>query len=414
MILEKYSIGTGDRFGREASAQLGAVMEARKKGVELAIVWNKSFREHEIIHTKPLSVREAADKAVEEAGWDGAYYVDADHINLKSVDLFVDSSDFFTLDVADYIGVRATDESIEEFVRQHISYVGSLAIPGLEKAVTVREEDIRSAAEKYLYAVQEAGKIYRHLVSVKGEGRFVTEVSMDETENPQTPEEMIFILAAIARERIPAQTIAPKFSGRFNKGVDYVGDPEVFGKEFRDDMAVIAWAVGEFGLMRNLKLSIHSGSDKFSIYPHVRKAMEELGGGIHIKTAGTTWLEELIGLAESGGSGLDIAREVYEKAFGRFDELAAPYATVIDIDKEQLPDPSVVNGWTGRQYADALRHDQSCSGYNLNFRQLLHVGYKVASEMGERYLNALDEHRAEVARNVGVNLLDRHIAPLFL
>lgn len=414
MILEKYSIGTGDRFGKEASAQLSAVMEAKKKGVDLAIVWNKSFREHEIIHTKPLSVREAADRAVEVAGWDGAYYVDADHINLKSVDLFVDSSDFFTLDVADYIGEKATDESIEEFVKKNRSYAGSLDIPGLDGPVTVKEEDIRSVAEKYLYAIQEAGKIYRHLVSVKGEGRFVTEVSMDETENPQTPEEMIFILAAIAQERIPAQTIAPKFSGRFNKGVDYVGDPDVFGKEFRDDMAVIAWAVEEFGMMRNLKLSIHSGSDKFSIYPHVRKAMEEIGGGIHIKTAGTTWLEELIGLAESGGTGLEIAKEVYEKAFGRYDELAAPYATVIDIDKSRLPAPADVNSWTGRQYADALRHDQSCSEYNLNFRQLLHVGYKVASEMGERYLDALEEHREEVARNVKENLLDRHIAPLFL
>lgn len=414
MILEKYSIGTGDRFTKEASAQLGAVIEAKKKGVDLAIVWNKSFREHEIIHTNPQSVRVAADKAVDELRWDGAYYVDADHINLKSVDLFVDSSDFFTLDVADYIGEKASDEAIEDFVKKNISYAGTLNIPGLDSPVTVKEEDIRSAAVKYLYAVQEAGKIYRHLASVKGEGRFVTEVSMDETEEPQSPEEMIFILAAIAQERIPAQTIAPKFSGRFNKGVDYVGDPQVFGKEFRDDMAVIAWAVEEFGMMRNLKLSIHSGSDKFSIYPYVRKAMEEIGGGIHIKTAGTTWLEELIGLAESGGTGLEIAKEVYEKAFGRYDELAAPYATVIDIDKTALPSPETVNGWAGKQYADALRHDQSCDDYNLNFRQLLHVGYKVASEMGDRYLDALDEHREEVVKNVKENLLDRHIVPLFL
>lgn len=414
MILEKYSIGTGDRFGKEASAQLQAVEMAGKEGVDLAIVWNKSHREHEIIHTDPMSVRLAADKAVKAAKWKGAYHVDADHINLNSVDLFVDSSDFFTLDVADYIGEKAPESDIDDFVKKNRAYIGTLTIPGLKAPVEVTEQKIRQIAERYLFAVREAGKIYRHLASVKGEGRFITEVSMDETESPQTPEEMIFILSAIAKEKIPAQTIAPKFSGRFNKGVDYVGDVEVFGREFSDDMAVIAWAVEEFGMMRNLKLSIHSGSDKFSIYPYVRKAMESHGGGIHIKTAGTTWLEELIGLAESGGSGLQIAKEVYRSAFSRYDELAAPYATVIDIEKDLLPEPDVVDSWSGEEYASALRHDQSCKDYNLHFRQLLHVGYKVASEMGERYLHALESNSEIVGKNVRENLLERHIRPLFL
>ena len=107
---------------------------------------------------------------------------------------------------------------------------------------------------------------------------------------------MLFILAAIAAEGIPVQTIAPKFTGRFNKGVDYVGDVAQFG-EFREDIAVIAFAVEEFGLPQNLKLSVHSGSDKFSIYGPIRESLAEFGAGVHVKTAGTTWLEELIGLA---------------------------------------------------------------------------------------------------------------------
>src|SRR6185503_14258199 len=171
----------------------------------------------------------------------------------------------------------------------------------------------------FFLAVQEAGKIYRHVVSQKGAGNVIAEVSMDETDSPQTPVELLVILAAIADEGIPAQTIAPKFTGRFNKGVDYVGDVFQFEKEFTEDLAVIAYAVTEYDLARNLKLSIHSGSDKFSIYEPIRKALAQTGAGIHVKTAGTTWLEEIIGLAESGGAGLQMAKEIYDEALDHID-----------------------------------------------------------------------------------------------
>ena len=122
---------------------------------------------------------------------------------------------------------------------------------------------------------------------------------MDETDSPQTPPELLIILAALADQKIPLQTIAPKFTGRFNKGVDYVGDIKQFEKEFNEDLAVIAYAIQKYGLPPTLKLSVHSGSDKFSIYEPMRKALQKFGAGVHIKTAGTTWLEELIGLAEA-------------------------------------------------------------------------------------------------------------------
>ena len=176
---------------------------------------------------------------------------------------------------------------------------------------------------------------------------------------PRLPMSLLFILAAIADEGIPAQTIAPKFTGRFNKGVDYVGNVEQFNKEFDEDVCVIAFAVREFGLPENLKLSIHSGSDKFSIYPGMQAAMRKHGAGLHLKTAGTTWLEEIIGLAEAGGEGLEIAREVYRTGLKKFDELCAPYAAVIDIDKNRLPSPDEVDGWSGPFFAKVLRHDQS-------------------------------------------------------
>jgi putative heme-binding domain-containing protein len=124
---------------------------------------------------------------------------------------------------------------------------------------------------------------------------------MDETDSPQTPAELLIILAALSDQHVPIQTIAPKFTGRFNKGVDYVGDVAQFEKEFNDDLAVIAHAIKHFGLPETLKLSVHSGSDKFSIYPAIRRALQRSGAGLHVKTAGTNWLEELIGLAEAGG-----------------------------------------------------------------------------------------------------------------
>jgi tagaturonate epimerase len=237
---------------------------------------------------------------------------------------------------------------------------------------------------------------------------------MDETDSPQTPMEMLFILAAIADEGIPAQTVAPKFTGRFNKGVDYVGNVEQFEKEFNADLAVIAFAVKQFGLPENLKLSVHSGSDKFSIYRPISKALKRFDAGIHVKTAGTTWLEEIIGLAEAGDDGQVIAGKVYEQALARFDELCGPYATVIDIDKAKLPSVDTVKSWSGDKFAKVIRHDQSCSDYDLNVRQLLHVGYKVAAEMGDEYLDALKKHEPVIAGHVSENLLKRHIEPIFL
>jgi hypothetical protein len=414
MILEKYSFGIGDRFCRQGKAQLAALMKAKQQGLDITPVWNKSAREHTIIGTTPQDTRKEADEAVAACGWDGSYFVDADHIGLGNVDDFIESSDFFTLDVADFIGKAAAKSDVDSFVRKHKKYVGSLTIDGIDDTFDITEERIQTIASKFLLAVEEAGKIYRHIEAARGADNFITEVSMDETLLPQTPVEMFFILAAIAAEGIPAQTIAPKFTGRFNKGVDYVGDVTLFAKEFESDLAVVAFAVKEFGLPENLKLSIHSGSDKFSIYGPIAKALNKFGAGLHIKTAGTTWLEELIGLAMAGGDGLAIAKEVYAKAVSRIDELCAPYATVVDIDREKLPAPKIVERWGEEVFAAALRHDQSCEAYNHHFRQLLHLAYKIAAEMGPRYSNALAKYEDIIARNVTQNIYERHIRPLFM
>lgn len=414
MVIGTYSIGLGDRFGHQGVAQLSAIKRAKKAGVNVVPVWNKSYREHTIIRTRPADTRAEADAAVKALDWDEPYFVDADHVSLKIIEPFIPVCDFFTLDVADYIGERADETAVQDFVTQNSKYIGRLSIPSIEQTFRITKDLIRAIGAKYLCAIEEANRIYQHLVKQKGAEHFVTEVSMDETDEPQTPVELFFILAALSARNIPVQTIAPKFSGRFNKGVDYVGDRAKFTQEFEQDVAVIQFAIREFSLPSNLKLSVHSGSDKFSLYAPMRAALQKFETGLHLKTAGTTWLEELIGLALAGGEGLDIAQDVYRQAYNRYDELARPYASVIDMDMRALPSPVDVDGWDGRQYAETLRHDQTNKKYNPHFRQLLHVSYKVAAEMGDRYLNALERYEHIVAENVSTNIYERHIKPLFL
>jgi len=412
--LGKFSFGMGDRFGHQGQAQLRACLRATELGADVVPVWNKSNREHTFIGTEPSSLRAEADAATRALGWKKSYHVDADHIRLETVDRFIAPSDFFTIDVADTIGKPAAAADVQAFVDRHPELAGKISIPKIKQPLAVSRAEVERVANKFLLAVQDAGRIYRHIAQTKGETSFITEVSMDETDSPQTPPELLMILAAIADEKIPIQTIAPKFTGRFNKGVDYVGDLKQFEKEFNEDLAVIAFAIQKYGLPSSLKLSVHSGSDKFSLYQPMRRALKKFGAGVHLKTAGTTWLEELIGLAEAGGDGLEIAQEIYADAIQHVDEFCAPYATVIDIDKDQLPAAGAVNGWSSKQFTDALRHDQKNPAYNRSFRQLLHVSFKVAAKMGDRYLNALKKHEAVVAKNVTENLLERHMKPLLL
>jgi len=414
MELGKFSFGMGDRFAHQARAQLRACVMAAEQGAPIVPVWNKSNREHLTIGSEPASVRAAADAAVQALGWPGEYRVDADHIRLETVDRFLPHSDFFTIDVADSINQPAEAAAVQAFAGRHPELAGDVRIAGIERPFQIQRAEVERIAGKYLLAVQDAGKIYRHIARAKGEGRFITEVSMDETDRPQTPPELLIILAALADEQVPVQTIAPKFTGRFNKGVDYVGDLAQFEQEFNDDLCVIAHAVRQYGLPANLKLSVHSGSDKFSIYAPIRRALARHGAGVHVKTAGTTWLEECIGLAEAGGEGLALAKEIYAEALAHVDELCAPYAAVIDIDRSKLPSAATVDGWTAEQYVSALRHDQANPAFNAHLRQLLHVGYKVAAKKGERYLKMLEACEESVARNVTTNLFDRHIRPLFL
>jgi tagaturonate epimerase len=414
MKLGKYSFGLGDRFSHQGEAQLSAIIKTKVElGIDITPVWNKSNREHTIVHSKAEDTRIEADTAVKNLHFKGAYFVDADHININTVDKFIDSSDFFTLDVADFIGKSVSGNEVSDFLKSNNSLIGIVSIPGISKPFEVTREFIEKFASKYLFACIEASKLYQHIASKKGSGNFITEVSMDEVDEPQSPIDLLFILKTLSDLKVPVQTIAPKFTGRFNKGVDYVGNIAQFEKEFEEDLFVISYCVNTFQLPVDLKLSVHSGSDKFSIYPIMGNLIHKHDKGIHIKTAGTTWLEEMIGLSLGTDESLDLAKAIYSIAYRRKDELCGPYATVIDIDWGKLPTPEDITKWKSEDFSQALQHDASNPKYNLNFRQLIHVGYKVAAEYGPVYTNALLENKDIVNRCVTDNIYERHIRRLF-
>jgi hypothetical protein len=414
-ILTHYSFGTGDRFGQEGEAQLKAIQKGQDElDVSITPVWNKSHREHQIIGTQPSEVRYEADQATSSLHWTNAYFVDADHINRHTVDHYLDCSDFFTLDVAEFIGEPCDPDAKNQFLQQNESLIGKLNITGIDETFTVTEAFLANWADQYLQAIDQAGKLFEYIHSQKEADNVVYEISIDEVETPQTPIELFFILKAAADRNIAINTIAPKFTGDFYKGIDYVGDIEQFAKEFEQDLLVIAHAVEQFGLPDNLKLSVHSGSDKFSLYPYINRLIKKHDAGLHLKTAGTTWLEELTGLAAAGGEGLELAVSIYEDAYKRLPELTEPYAEVINISEDALPSPEEAEQWASEEFVAALEHDEENPAYNPSFRQLLHCGYKIAAERGTTFTSALDKHKEFIAPRVTYNLLERHLRPLFI
>ncbi|MFO1512209.1 MAG: tagaturonate epimerase family protein [Verrucomicrobiota bacterium] len=323
--LSKFSLGVGDRFAHQAEAQLRAWPVAADHEVEVVPVWNKSNREHLIVGSEPAGVRAAADAAVKALGW-RSYHVDADHIGLKTVDRFLVHSDHYTIDVADFIGKPADAVAIEAFVDRHPrnSSAGSRS-PGLITRSKLRAPKSNASRTGFCSPCR---KPARSIATSRRRSAALVSFPRFRWTKPIRPEP-----TGVARHsrrhlrtRRSHRTIAPKFTGRFNKGVDYVGDVVQFEREFSDDICVVPLQIKKYGLPDNLKLSVHSGSDKFSIYPAIDAPCRRAGAGVHLKTAAGTAaeLEEIIGLAEAGGEGLVLAKEIYAEALAHCGELCAP------------------------------------------------------------------------------------------
>jgi hypothetical protein len=410
-MLGKYSFGIGDRFYQQGIYLLDAFITSREQGIYVTPVWNKSYREHQMVHTHPDSVRKEADETVEKLKWSEPYLVDADHVTKETVSEFLPYADFFTLDVGNQLGHPVEKEDKESFIAHNSHWIGKNPIPELD--FTITRQFLVNFADSFLSAIHEVESIYDVIKANKKDQPFFVEISMDEVEVPQHPFEILFILKVLSDKKIPVNTIAPKFVGSFLKGVDYVGDLTHFQKEFESHLKVIRYAVQHFDCPPSLKLSIHTGSDKFSLYPIINALIKKYDCGLHLKTAGTTWLEEYIGVLRSGAEGLAFARDIACESLERFDELTSAYQHVLNIDRNQLPTIEDLQGWNETEFFESLYHDPAVNAYNPSFRQLIHTAYKLAAARKEAFIHLIQRNAVSVGKGVKRNILERHLIPLF-
>jgi len=235
-----------------------------------------------------------ARRAVDAAQWDSPWGADADHLkSLDDIPPFVEAGyTFFTVDPGEYVDNSADTDSLEILERKTASLdwdeLSAMYLDQKDEQVWGRfeTESLMRAAIKYGKAIQHAVTMFQRLSQMKDQFDF--EVSIDETDSPTKPLEHFFIANELTRRNVKFTSLAPRFIGRFEKGVDYIGDLEALDAELEKHAAVTSY----FG---TYKLSLHSGSDKFSVYPLVVK---HWGAHIHVKTAGTSYLEALRVLAK--------------------------------------------------------------------------------------------------------------------
>jgi len=400
------SAGYGDRLGLGTPGHVQAARATLRQdsgqATIAAIFAQQSVRENARTGRTPQQVLDDAMWGVFEAGWREPWGADADHLKTPAaVDDFVAAGyTLFTIDPGDHVDnaahtaspakVEAKAQALPWDVLQDTArdmerrYVGHSFDIG-DTALTFDPEALWRAAAKYGRAIAHTVHMYRYLVDQVGEHDFELEVSVDETETPTSPQEHLFIASELRRLGVRWVSLAPRYVGRFEKGVDYIGDLAEFETELAKH-AAIARALGPY------KLSIHSGSDKFSIYPIIARLTVGL---VHLKTAGTSYLEALRTIAQVNPvlfrEILDFARESYDTDRATY-HVSAQLAKVPAADKLGTGDlPGLLD--------------------QFDARQVLHVTFgSVLDQFGDRLLAALQQHE-EVYYEMLETHFQRHLAP---
>jgi len=405
------AVGTGDRLGLATPGHIRAVKGWRV----LPVLAQQSIREMVRTSRSPIDVLNDVSWGVFQEGYRGGFAADADH--LKSVDdvkaTFEAGFTMYTIDPSDHVDDGADSYSLKELKDRFEAlpwddlgceadgyleaYVGRrFTLPDLEKGRTIElafsEETLLRASVKYAAAMAHTARMYRCLKDLFGEKQFDLEVSVDETEVPTTPLEHIFIVSELRRLGVKFQSLALRFVGRFEKAVDYIGDLDEFEETFRVHV-LIARAYGPY------KLSVHSGSDKFSIYPILGKLAADI---IHLKTSGTSYLEALRIVSRHDP---ELFREIVKYSLSGFEEDRRAYHVSLDVS--QIPNPdSVPDDDLERAFLDREEG-----------RQLLHITYgsilTAKNECGEwlfrdRIKRLLIENEEEHYRVVAAHIR-RHI-----
>jgi tagaturonate epimerase len=399
------SAGFGDRLGL---ATPGHVMALRAAGGGLAPIFaQQSIREMERTGRSPQEVLDDATWGVFAEGWRDGFGADADHLKTaEDVDACVAAGyTFFTFDPGEYVddgaeaavasGLRAAFDNLPwqdledapaDLKRRYLD--SAFEVEGHE--VCFDEVSLARAAVKYGAAVAHVARLYRHLLAAMGEGTFEVEVSVDETESPTTHAQHLYIATELQRLGVTYVSLAPRYVGRFEKGVDYIGAVARFEEDIEVHGA-IARTVSPYG---PYKLSLHSGSDKFSVYPAFARQTRGLA---HLKTAGTSYLEAL---RTAAALDPDLFREIYDFSCGRYEEDRASYHVSASLER------AVQSEAVPEEELPALLE---C----FDEREILHVTFGSVLKEGRfrgRLLGLLREHPEQYAVSLEKHFL-RHLEP---
>ena len=394
------SAGFGDRLG---VATPGHVKAAERYPGIAPIFAQQSVRENARTGRTPQQVMDDAMWSLFQMDWRAPWGADADHLKTPAdADTFIDTGyTFFTIDPGAHVDNDA-HTAPEDVVSAKFAALPWDALDDTPEAMCNRycrqtfavgdftlafdRETVERAAAKYGRAIAHTAMLSRHIVARMGNRPFDLEVSVDETETPTSPEEHLFVALELRRLGVQWVSLAPRFVGHFEKGVDYIGDIPTFTDAFARHAAV-ARTVGPY------KLSLHSGSDKFSIYGIAAQLAastdESLTGGlVHLKTAGTSYLEALRAAAQVAPA---FFREVFAFSIGRYETDRATYHVSAQLAK--VPAPETL---ADAELPDLLNQ--------FDARQVLHVTFgSVLDTYRDRLMALLDEHAA-----VYETLLDQH------
>lgn len=395
------SIGMGDRLGLATPGHVRAVQQT--SGKITPIFAQQSIREMARTGRTSTQVMDDALWGAFQEGWCGGFGADADHLKtVQDINTCLDAGfTFFTIDPGDFVDNRAVSASINDLMAlsedlpSEITDKAAILLNrtyDLEgRILRITEHALYKALVKYGQAIQHVAVMFRHLEQMAGSRPFELEVSVDETEQPTTHAEHIFIACMLKQMGVRWVSLAPRFVGRFEKGVDYIGNLA----EFEADIAGHAAIARVFG---PYKLSLHSGSDKFSIYP---AAMRQTRGLVHLKTAGTSYLEALRTVAALD---VDLFREIYTFARERYEADRASYHVSAQLSR--APEPSVVSDWP-----DLLNQ--------FDAREILHVTFGSiltwqdtdgSLRLYDRLMELLKSHPDAYAQNLESHFT-RHMSP---
>lgn len=367
----KKSFGFGDRLGLAGPGHIAALRQSSFAG----IISQQSIREMTRTRRTPQEVMEAARQAVKSTGYDKPWGADADHLKTEDdVKLTADAGFcFFTIDPSAYVVNEADNmdeaaltEGVAALVRDGIfdsadwesRYLGKAIELNSSTALTFDKESLYRAAVKYARAIAHCGSMAGYIAKHSASRPFEIEVSVDETDSPTSHLEHLFFALELKRRGVTVVSLAPRFIGEFEKGIDYKGDLQAFEKSLAVHVE-IARAMGPY------KISIHSGSDKFSIYPTIGRLCGDL---LHVKTAGTSYLEALRVVCRTD---LPLFKEIVSYSAGRFPEDKASYhisVTDADVAAYSKAPPS--------DYENVFLEED-------NGRQLLHVTFGSVLTLGK-------------------------------